>query len=146
MMCRQPVPDEKLLGNTRASTKLNNLRPYLFTESLRLNVQISVFFVIPRSSAGSERLESTRLLIEGSWVRVPARKLQMVNVAQLARALHCGCRCREFDSHHSPDLSSRRITVSSPDFRSGDAGSIPAGSTGTMRCEFESHLSKVSSP
>ena len=141
-MWRQPVPDEKLLGNTRASTKLNNLRPYLFTESLRLNVQISVlFFLIPRSSVGSERLESTRLLIEGSWVRVPARKLQMVNVAQLARALHCGCRCREFDSHHSPRYAPVDQWLSHHTFNVEITGSSPVRSTGTMRCEFESHLS-----
>lgn len=26
----------------------------------------------------------------------------MANVAQLVRALVCGTRCREFESHHSP--------------------------------------------
>lgn len=35
-------------------------------------------------------------------VKVAYRIFLMVNVAQLARALHCGCRGREFDSHRSP--------------------------------------------
>ena len=41
-------------------------------------------------------------LIEGSWVRVPARKLLMVFVAQLARVPECGSGGREFDSHQTP--------------------------------------------
>lgn len=28
----------------------------------------------------------------------------MANVAQLVRALVCGTRCREFESHHSPQM------------------------------------------
>lgn len=60
------------------------------------------FALIPRSSVGSARLESTRLLIEGSWVRLPAGKLQMVFVAQLDRVPDCGSGGHEFDSHQTP--------------------------------------------
>ena len=60
------------------------------------------FALIPRSSVGSVRLESTRLLIEGSWVRLPAGKLQMVFGAQLDRVPDCGSGGHEFDSHQTP--------------------------------------------